>query len=108
MEEFKICSETGTKITKDMVIGCYSDTYKSINGIRPRWIDWSGSTMDEIGEELTILQAEAEEAYKREVQWEREQRKIRSKREKRYQKIRKAAKSGFELDTFTLGEVMAM
>ena len=106
MEDFKICSETGTKITRDMVVGCISDTYKSINGIRPRWMDFSEMSFDELGDYLTELQAEADEAWKREVKWEREQRKERSRSEKRYQKIRKDAKSGFPQATFNLGEVL--
>ena len=107
MEDFKICSETGTKITRDMVIGCISDTFKSANGFRPRHIDFSTFTFDELGDYLTEVQEQAETEWKREVKYEREQRKIRSRSEKRYQKIRKAAKSVFAPDTFTLADVMA-
>ena len=94
MSDFRICAETGVKITRDMVIGCISDTFKSANGFRPRHIDFSEYSFDELGDYLTEVQEDAEREWKREVIWEREQRKERSRSEKRYQKIRKAAKSG--------------
>lgn len=106
MEEFRICPETGTKITRSMVIDCISDTYKSINGIRPRWMNFSEMSFEDLGNLLTDLQNEAEEEWKREVKWEREQRKIRRRREKRYQKIRTDAKSLPPQATYSLGEVL--
>lgn len=103
--EYVICSESGNKITKDMIIGCISDTYKSINGIRPRHINFSDMCIEELGNMLTELQSDAEESWKREVKWEREQRKVRRRSEKRYQAIRKSAKSLPQCATFTLGEI---
>ena len=68
-----ICSITGTEITRDMIIGCISDTFKSINGIRPRWMDFSDMSYEELGDYLTELQDEEERAYNDETAWEVEQ-----------------------------------
>lgn len=80
MEDFKICSETGTKITRDMVISCISDTYKDIHGIRPRWMNFDGMTFEQLGDLLTELQKEAEEEYMRLDAWEVEQQKKKDKK----------------------------
>ena len=108
MSDFRICPETGVKIDKDMIIGCISDTFKSINGIRPRWMyeELRAMSFDQLGDYLTDLQEQENEEWKREVKWEREQRKMRKKREKRYQKIRTAAKSVPPQDTYSLGDVL--
>jgi hypothetical protein len=35
--------------------GTYSDAYKDVNGIRPRWVDWENMTQDEIAEMIDEL-----------------------------------------------------
>lgn len=49
-------------------IQAYSDTYKEMYNIRPRWMDWTGATADEVEAELEKLYArhaaEIEEARK--------------------------------------------
>ena len=105
-QEFRICPNTGVKITRDMVIGCYSDTYKEIHGLRPRWIDWSDCTMEEIGIELSKLQTEAKAYFKELTILEREARKERSRMERKYQKLRKDAKTPFPPATYSIGEIL--
>lgn len=73
MEDYRICSETGRKITRDDVISCISDTYKSVNGIRPRWMDFSDWSFEEMGDYLTELQEQAEKQAIEEEKWEAEQ-----------------------------------
>jgi hypothetical protein len=101
------CSETGCVFTRGEIIGCISDAYKSAWGIRPRY-NYSEFTMIELGVELNKVQKMAEDEHMREVVWEREARKERSRSEKRYQKIRKAAKSAPAPATFSLGELMGI
>jgi hypothetical protein len=73
MEEFVVCSETGVKIDKPMIIGCISDTFKSINGFRPRHIDFNAMSFTELGDYLEELQNEEEEAYKYQLEEEKRQ-----------------------------------
>ena len=35
--------------------GTYSDAYKDVNGIRPRWVDWENMTQDELAEMIDEL-----------------------------------------------------
>ena len=105
--EYVTCSETGQKISRGQIIGCISDAYKSAWGFRPRY-DYTNFTMEELGEELNSAQKLAEDEWKREVLWEREARKERRRSEKRYQRIRTAAKSAPAPATYTIGEMMEL
>jgi hypothetical protein len=69
--ETRICSETGTVITRQMVINCISDTFKSVNGMRPRH-DYSKWTFEELGDYLTDLQEEEKYAYEQEMKWQQQ------------------------------------
>ena len=51
---------------KELLAGEYSDVYKSIHGIRPRWVNFSELTEEQIESELEQLYIEAEESLKRE------------------------------------------
>jgi len=52
-------------------VATYSDVFKSINGFRPRWKDWSGATADEVEAEIEKM-VEAEERREREDREARE------------------------------------
>lgn len=46
---------------KDELAGIHSDVYKSIHGIRPRWIDYSAMTEQQLEEAVAELDREYEE-----------------------------------------------
>ena len=64
---------TGLDLAISNAAGTYSDVYKETHGIRPRWMNFENSTLEEIEAELTSLfeysrlEREAEEAYEAEM-----------------------------------------
>jgi len=46
---------TVEQFRRSNAIQAYSDLYKEMNGIRPRWMDWTGATADEIETEVDKL-----------------------------------------------------
>lgn len=67
---------TAADVIRRDLIQSYSDLYKDINGIRPRWVDFLGKSLDEIEERYKNLIAQAEaledeedEDFEDEVQW---------------------------------------
>ena len=105
--EVAICSETGRIITRSEIISCISDNYKAAWGFRPRY-DYSEYTLEELGKELEESENLAIEQQRNEILWERQERKARRRSEKRYQAIRKAAKSLPEPATYTIGEKIGL
>lgn len=53
-------------------VGCYIDVYKSIHGIKPRWMDFSQMTTEQIYEDLDHM-------VKAEQRWEQEQKEAEAK-----------------------------
>lgn len=60
---------TGADVIRRDAIQCYSDTYKAVYGIRPRWINFEGLSTERIGEMLSDIQAEAD-ADEDETDWD--------------------------------------
>ncbi len=88
--------------TRDDLIGYISDTYKEINGFRPRpvWSDLTYNQLDKWGRELA---AEAVIYRKEEVLRERIARKLRSVRQKIWVEKKR---SYFTPVTFTIGNLV--
>jgi hypothetical protein len=88
--------------TRDDLIGYISDTYKEINGFRPRpvWSDLTYNQLDKWGRELA---AEAVIFRKEEVLRERIARKLRSVRQKIWVEKKR---SYFTPVTFTIGNLV--
>ena len=53
---------TGEDLARSLMISNYSDTYKSIHGIRPRWVRFEDISFDEIQAMVEDLYKEAEES----------------------------------------------
>ena len=49
-----------TQAERDDALDCYYDYYKSVHGIKPRWMSFDGMTREEIQAEFKALDAEAE------------------------------------------------
>lgn len=58
--------EITTSTDRSYMIGEYSDLYKSMNNIRPRWINWDAMTDAQISSELADLQQEANRFFEAE------------------------------------------
>lgn len=52
--------KTGADVLRRDLIATYSDTYKEIHGIRPRWVDFTDSSISDIEAELSRLYKESE------------------------------------------------
>jgi len=57
---------TGEQLRRSLAIGEYSDTYKEINGIRPRWVNFDDVSTEEIEAMVTDLLETEERARKAE------------------------------------------
>jgi len=69
MTEFRLATD-GTMITKEMIFGHYSDTYKDAYGIRPRWIRIDEITIEEMEAEIDNLYKTIEQSLIDEDAWE--------------------------------------
>lgn len=49
-----------TTWNRDDLVGYISDTYKELNGIRPRFFDWDAMTIQELEAEADALSAQVE------------------------------------------------
>lgn len=49
-----------TQEERDDALDCYYDYYKSVHGIKPRWLSFDDMTREEIDAEFKALDAEAE------------------------------------------------
>ena len=58
--------KTADDLDRYLAITSYSDTYKDINGIRPRWVNWDGVATEEIKKQLQALYVDEEEQLQRE------------------------------------------
>ena len=63
---------TGEDLARTILASSYSDSYKELNGIRPRWIKFSEMSPREIQKMLTNLNAEAERKDAEDEKWDRE------------------------------------
>ena len=54
---------TGEELAKSLLSSTYSDYYKDLHGIRPRWMDFSKMSVEEIQAEIEKLDKEAEKMY---------------------------------------------
>lgn len=88
--------------TRDDLIGYISDTYKEINGFRPR-PNWSALTYEELDKWGRELSAEATLHRKQEVQRARLSRKLRRARQRAWVQKKRTY---FTPTTFTLGMLM--
>jgi len=52
--------------SRSYMIGEYSDLYKSMHGIRPRWMDWDAYSDEELTAELKDLIAEGDRQFEAE------------------------------------------
>jgi len=55
---------TGEDLARSLMISNYSDTYKSMHGIRPRWVRFEDMSFDEIQVMVKDLYEEEEEGHK--------------------------------------------
>ena len=63
-----------TQAERDDALECYYDYYKSVHGIRPRWVSFDGMSRDEIDAEFQSLKLTADVVFAAEA--EREQKAI--------------------------------
>lgn len=49
---------TGEDLDRSMAVETYSDAYKEIHGIRPRWVNWEGAPAAEIWEAVKSLSSD--------------------------------------------------
>lgn len=74
---------------RDDLIASYSDLYKSYNGIRPRWIDWSESSDLDILVALDNLHREGELQREREEEQDRLWEERRQQEEQMVERIKR-------------------
>jgi len=70
----KLDIHTGEDLARSLMISNYSDTYKSIHGIRPRWMNWEAMSFDEIQsavEELDDYEDDYDEGWASDIEDER-------------------------------------
>lgn len=61
-----------TQAERDDALDCYYDVYKSVHGIKPRWMSFDGMSREEIQAEFTALDAEAQAHFAEEELREKE------------------------------------
>lgn len=61
---------TADDLDRSLLIASYWDCYKEVHGIRPRWMDFSAMTTDEIREDLDALNEIARLEFEAEAEWE--------------------------------------
>ena len=62
---------TGEELAKHMLTSTYWDYYKELHGFRPRWMDFSKMSIEDVQAELDALDAEAAEMAAEDEHWKK-------------------------------------